>query len=247
MSDAAAPLLEVDGLYKSFGGLIAVNRVSLHLAAGEVLGIAGPNGSGKSTLFNLITRVPWGAERGRVRFAGRSIHRLAAHRIARLGLARTFQRETVFADLSAIDNVLVAVEQRPEAPGDFAGRVAEAEAALDQAGFPPTLHNTPAGGLPFYHRKQIMLAGALALKPRVLLLDEPASGLTPEEIRATRELILRLARRGFGILLIEHVLPLLVGVSDRLMVLDRGRVLAAGMPDRVIADPAVREAYLGGD
>ena len=238
-------LLRVEGLYKSFGGLIAVNQVSLQLAAGEVLGIAGPNGSGKSTLFNLITRVPWGAQRGEVYFVGQPIHHLAAHHIARLGLARTFQRETVFADLSAIDNVLVSMEQRPQAAGDFAALLAAAEQALDEVGFPPTLHNAAAGTLPFYYRKQIMLAGALALKPRVLLLDEPASGLTPEEIQTTRALIISLAQQGMGIVLIEHVLPLLAGVSHRLMVLNQGQVLASGMPDQVINDAAVRNAYLG--
>ncbi|MBS0519167.1 MAG: ABC transporter ATP-binding protein [Proteobacteria bacterium] len=238
-----AAVLEARGLSKSFGGLQAVADIDFAVAEGEVLGIAGPNGSGKSTLFNILTKVPFAADRGTVLLDGRPIQGRRPHEIARLGVARTFQRESVFPSLSAIDNVLLAAEGARR--GGFAACLAAAEQALDLAGFPATLHNMPAGQLPVFLRKLVMIASALALQPRVLLLDEPASSLTPQEIERIRALILKLVGAGMTILLIEHVLPLLTAVSDRLMVLDHGTLIASGRPAEVIADPAVIEAYLG--
>ncbi|MFK7752536.1 MAG: ABC transporter ATP-binding protein [Sedimentitalea sp.] len=240
----ADPILVVSDLSKSFGAIKAVDGVSFDVGRGEILGIAGPNGSGKSTLFNAITRLPFSSSDGVVMFNGQPIHKLANNEIAKRGVARTFQRESVFPNLSAIDNVLVTVEQTKRA-SSFDQRVALAEQALDIVGFPATLHNWRAGQLPVFLRKLVMMAGAVALDPLVMLLDEPASSLTIEEIERMRLLIVELQRLGTTILLVEHVLPLLMSVSNRLMVLDQGRVIAMGEPGDVIKDPAVVQAYLG--
>ncbi|MEL6233002.1 MAG: ABC transporter ATP-binding protein [Pseudomonadota bacterium] len=238
------PILVISDLSKAFGALRAVDGVSFELRRGEILGIAGPNGSGKSTLFNAMTRIPFSADAGEVLLEGQPIQGLAPHRIVRRGVVRTFQRESVFPTLSAIDNVLMAIENSTRRAG-FERDVAMAEHALDLAGFPATLHNWRAGDLPIFLRKLVMIGAAMAMDPKVLLLDEPASSLTPEEIDRVRLLILKLRDHGVSILLIEHVLPLLSGVSDRLMVMDQGQVIAMGAPEAVIRDPRVVEAYLG--
>jgi len=248
MSYPAPPRLDavltVSGISKSFGALRAVSDVSLTVRRGEILGIAGPNGSGKSTLFNAITGIPFGPDSGTVLFEGREVQDLPAHNLASLGVARTFQRETVFAALSAIDNVLVAVEQTRRG-GSAARNIHLAEQALDVVGFPATMHNWRADALPVFLRKLVMLAGAMALDPKVVLLDEPASSLTPPEIDKMRALILQLQDMGLAIVLIEHVLELLTSVSDRLMVLDQGQVIAQGAPAAVVRDRQVMDAYLG--
>jgi branched-chain amino acid transport system ATP-binding protein/branched-chain amino acid transport system permease protein len=234
---------QAEGLVKAFGALRAVDDVAFTVTQGEILGIAGPNGSGKSTLFNIITNIPFRADAGRVVFEGHALHHRTGHAISRLGLARTFQRESIFPSLSAIDNVLAAVEHSHAA--GRRGNEHRAEAALDLVGFPATMHNSLSGNLPIVYRKLVMIAAALALEPRLLLLDEPAASLTPAEIERVRALILQLRAQGMTIVLIEHVLPLLTSVSDRLLVLDRGKVISQGTPAAVVADPLVVEAYLG--
>jgi branched-chain amino acid transport system ATP-binding protein len=237
-------ILVAEHLSKSFGGLRAVNDISFALSQDEILGIAGPNGSGKSTLFNILTSIPFPADAGRVLFEGKEIQDIAPDEMSRSGIARTFQRESIFPSLSAIDNVLVAAEHNGKRRKQHAN-VATAMEALDQVGFPQTLHNAATGTLPIFFRKILMIASALAMSPRILLLDEPASSLTPAEIEHMKALILKLRQTGIAILLIEHVLPLLMSVCDRLMVLDQGRILSQGLPNEVIADPKVVEAYLG--
>lgn len=241
MSD---PILSIRGVSKHFGGLKAVDDVSFDVLPQQIFGIAGPNGSGKSTLFNVITKVPFGPTRGAVSLNRQPIHTLSPHRIALTGIARTFQRENVFASLSAIDNVLVAVESYvPTAP--FSEQLERAEEALNLVGFPANMHNSPADSVPIFYRKQLMIASALALQPKVLLLDEPASSLTGPEIERMKQIILRVRDNGMTVVLIEHVLALLMEVSDRLLVLDQGRTIAIGDPVAVVKDPTVIEAYLG--
>ncbi|MEX3010303.1 ABC transporter ATP-binding protein [Hoeflea sp. TYP-13] len=238
-----ASLLEIRNLTKSFGALVAVNDLSFSVAGGEILGIAGPNGSGKSTLFNLISRIPFGANRGEVEFEGRRIDGLPDHRIAQLGIIRTFQREAVFQSMSCVDNILVAIEQTTGARGKEAERLADE--ACDLVDFPKNFHNLPAATLPVFYQKQLMLTTAVAQNPKLLLLDEPASSLVENEIDWVRQTVSRLNANGITIMLIEHVLPLLMSVSTRLLVMEQGNIIALGDPRKVTRDPAVVEAYLG--
>ncbi len=238
------PILDIRNVSKSFGSLKALDDVSFCVSAGSIFGIAGPNGSGKSTLFNTITRIPFGPDRGEVLFEEAPLHRLPAHEIARRGLTRTFQRETCFDKLTVFENVLVAAAYGK--PGRTAQEHRQhAIDALDVMEIGKAAYGRNADELSVFDRKCLMLATAMATKPRVLLLDEPASGLTKPEIEKSIDLIRRIAERGVTIVLIEHVLTFLMSLSQQLMVLNQGKVLAAGDPDAVIADPRVVEAYLG--
>lgn len=238
------PLLDVRNVRKTFGGLRAVDGVSLHVAEGEIVGVAGPNGSGKSTLFNVISGIPHGPTSGEVRFAGARIDGWPAHRIARAGLCRTFQRDAEFADLSARETVEVGAVYGGGLRGAEAGR--RVDAALEQAGFTPGRRDMPSAELSIYEKKQLMIASALVAGPRILMLDEPASGLSKPEIADLDALLLSINARGVTVVLIEHVLGLLLSVSHRLIVLDEGAILCQGRPDEVVGDAAVIDAYLGG-
>jgi branched-chain amino acid transport system ATP-binding protein len=239
-----ATLLDVRGASKVFGGLRAVDDVSFVVAEGEIFGIAGPNGSGKSTLFNCITGIPYGPSTGEIRFRGDRIDGWASHRIARAGLARTFQVDAEFPDLSARETVRLAATYAGGLSG--AGRAERVEATLERVHFQPARLDMPSSNLSVYEKKQLMIASALVADPKVLMLDEPASGLTRPEIAALDDLLREVNRDGVTILLIEHVLSLLLAVSQRLLVLNQGKVLAEGNPNAVIREPAVIEAYLGG-
>ena len=236
-------LLEIDDVGKAFGSLKAVDGVSFNVEAGEIFGVAGPNGSGKSTLFNVITGIPFGPDRGRVRLDGVEIQGMRGDRIARLGLARTFQRETSFDGLTVFENALIGANYGK--PGASASAKARAAEALEFVGLGGAGFGRLAGELSVFERKCLMLATAIAMQPRILLLDEPASGLTRPEIESSIELIRRIASRGVTIVLIEHVLTFLMSLSQHLLVLNQGRTLARGLPREVIADPRVVEAYLG--
>ena len=262
-------VLAATGLARSFGGVHAVAGVDLVLDEGELLSIIGPNGAGKTTLFNLLSGhdVP---DRGQVTLDGQAIGGMAPERIASLGLARTFQHGRVFANLSVRDNILVGAHTRlraskPRVPG--LGALAELAVALVRPGpvareeamlrtqaeqiaalfgdrLTPRL-DQPAYSLSYANRRRVEIARALALQPRVLLLDEPTAGMNESETAEMAGIIGVLKREGRTILLIEHKLDLVMRLSDRVIAMDDGHVIAQGDPQSVRNDAAVIEAYLG--
>ena len=233
--------LTVSKLSKSFAGLKAVDAASFEVAPGEVTGLIGPNGAGKSTLVNLITH-QFAADEGTMRFGDRELSGLAAHRIAKLGLARTFQNIRLFQNLSVYENVLVAALAAGHGRGKASALALRELAALDLTEHAMTL----AAALPYGARKRLEIARCLALSPSLILLDEPAAGMNPDE---TADLAGRLERlceeRHIGLLLIDHDLEFVHRLSSSIVVMNRGAVIATGSPGTVRADPAVIEAYIG--
>jgi branched-chain amino acid transport system ATP-binding protein len=241
-------MLTVDNLSVAFGGLKAVQAVSLMVSQGERVAIIGPNGAGKSTLFNLIS----GGVRpdaGRVVFDGRDITPLPAHQRARLGLGRSFQRSSVFAKLSAYDNVLAALTiHRGHGLRVWARTTPQraAEEALAAVGLADQ-RDRLAGALALGDQKRLELGMVLATAPRLMLLDEPTAGMSPEETAGTVALVQRLAdERGFGVLFTEHDMSVVFGVAQRVLVLSQGALIAQGAPAEVRANPEVQRLYLGG-
>jgi branched-chain amino acid transport system ATP-binding protein len=244
-------LLQTQHLTKAFGALTAVSGVDLTVEAGTLHSIIGPNGAGKTTLFNLLTGT-FAPTSGRILFEGRDITGTPAHRIAHLGLARSFQRTNVFPALSLLDNVWVAAFAcakswsgllwRPAAR--YEDLVARARQALADAGLgAKTAHL--AREISHGEQRQLELAIALAASPRVLLLDEPAAGLSPEETRRMVALVRSLKGR-YTIVLIEHKMDIIMSVSDRISVMHFGNLIAEGTPEEIQRNPEVRRAYLGG-
>ncbi|WP_034409432.1 ABC transporter permease subunit [Deinococcus murrayi] len=249
------PLLTVEHAVKQFGGLRAVNDVSFELRAGEILGLIGPNGAGKSTLFNLVTGVN-PATSGRVTFMGRDITRLTAGQIHRLGLSRTFQHVHLLPELSLLENAMMGgyargragllasllhLERREEAALQH-----EALRQLERVGLEEQAHIL-AGNLPLGQQRVLEVARALVADPALLLLDEPAAGLRYGEKGELAALLRRLRDEGVTVLLVEHDMDLVMGLVDRLVVMNYGEKLAEGTPSEIRAHPAVREAYLGAD
>jgi branched-chain amino acid transport system ATP-binding protein len=231
-----------------FGGVAALSDVSVDVYAGTVTGLIGPNGAGKTTLFNVVSGLQR-PDRGHVRIAGRDVTGLGPHRRARLGLARTFQRLELFSHLTSEDNVRVGIEagrRLPWSPRRRQGRVpvTSARSLLHRVGVGETA-NHPVNALPTGSARLVELARALAIDPRVLLLDEPCSGLDDAESEGLGRLLRELAAEGRAVLLVEHDMNLVLDICDRVYVLDFGEIIAAGTPAEVRAHPAVQAAYLG--
>ena len=249
-------VLEVQGVTKRFGGLVAVNQVSLEVNEGEIFSVIGPNGAGKTTFFNLLTGI-YTPDEGRILFLGQDITGSTPDKAAKLGIGRTFQNIRLFGAMTVLENILVgrhihtrvpylhALLRTPLARKEERKALEEALSLLEYVGL---LHRKDelARNLPYGEQRKLEIARALALKPKLLLLDEPAAGMNPKETEALQEFILKIrSEMGLTILLIEHDMRLVMRISDRIAVLDYGSKIAEGKPEEGRTNPRVIEAYLG--
>ncbi len=233
-------LLEASDLIRSFGAFRAVDGASLQVNEGDVIGLIGPNGAGKSTFFNMLAG-DLAVTSGRIAFAGQDITGASPEERARLGIARSFQVPVTFEDMSVAENVLVGAFLRH--PGRTAAQRVVDE-VLEFTGLAP-LSGSPARSLGTPGRKRLEIARALATQPRLLLLDEALAGLTPVEVRDAIELVRRIQARGITLVIVEHIMEVILSLTHHAVVFHQGRVIAAGPPRQVVADPAVVSAYLG--
>ncbi|HEY0904150.1 MAG TPA: ABC transporter ATP-binding protein [Marmoricola sp.] len=253
----AKALLEVDNATLRFGGLTALNEVSFEIREGEILGLIGPNGAGKTTCFNAMTGV-YQLTSGQIRFDGQSLARIKRHKITKLGMARTFQNIRLFKAMTVLENVMVGADAHskvgfwealfrlPRHRRTEAAAIQRAKELLDLVGI-TARHDELATNLSYGDQRRLEIARAMATNPKLLCLDEPAAGFNPAEKQRLMELIRKVRDQGVTVLLIEHDMRLVMGVTDRIVVLEFGRKIAEGTPAEIRDNPAVIAAYLGVD
>ncbi|HEY6095648.1 MAG TPA: ABC transporter ATP-binding protein [Gallionellaceae bacterium] len=256
MTQASDILLQLDGVSKRFGGLAALSDVSLHVRRGEIYGLIGPNGAGKTTLFNILTGL-YQLDAGHFTFAGRQFVRCKPHQLAHAGIARTFQNIRLFPNMTILENVMVGRHVRT-CSGIWAALTRHAAARSEERDIVQRAHellrqvgiqrhsNTLACNLSYGEQRRLEIARALATEPTLLALDEPAAGMHATETESLKALLQDIRASGITVLLIEHDVKLIMGLCDRVAVLDYGRKIAEGVPDAVRNDPVVISAYIGG-
>ncbi|MDO8413888.1 MAG: ABC transporter ATP-binding protein [Gallionellaceae bacterium] len=256
MTQPADTLLQLSAVGKRFGGLVALSDVTLHIKRGEIYGLIGPNGAGKTTLFNILTGLYF-LDTGSFTFDNNSYTRCPPHRLAQAGIARTFQNIRLFANMSALENIMVgrhlrtrtgiwgALTRHAAARAEEATTLQRAYELLRYVGISCPAH-TLAKNLSYGEQRRLEIARALATEPKLLALDEPAAGMNATETASLKTLLQAIRAGGITVLLIEHDVKLILGLCDRVAVLDYGKKIAEGVPDEIRNDPAVITAYMGG-